>query len=128
MAAIAISCGTPPATGSSLVLDGDEPIALSPDFVIIPTPGHTRGHCVLLYQRRFLFTGDHLWWNRMDQRLGASAQFCWYSWAEQIRSMAKLQDFTFEWVVPGHGQRVQLTPERMQAELAALVERMRTGA
>ncbi len=114
--------------GAELVLDGDEPIALSPDFVIIPTPGHTRGHCVLLYQRRFLFTGDHLWWNRMDQRLGASAQFCWYSWAEQIRSMAKLQDFTFEWVVPGHGQRVQLTPERMQAELAALVERMRTGA
>lgn len=91
---------------------------------MIPTPGHTRGHCVLLYKNRFLFTGDHLWWSRVHRRLAASKQVCWYSWSEQTKSMAKLQDFAFEWVLPGHGQRVKLSPDMMQQELAALVNRM----
>jgi glyoxylase-like metal-dependent hydrolase (beta-lactamase superfamily II)/ferredoxin len=113
---------------AEVVLEGDEPVTLSPEIVVIPTPGHTRGHCVLQYQQRFLFTGDHLWWDRTEQRLGASAEFCWYSWAEQTQSMAKLLDFTFAWVLPGHGQRIKHAPERMQAELAALVQRMRASA
>jgi glyoxylase-like metal-dependent hydrolase (beta-lactamase superfamily II)/ferredoxin len=109
---------------AEMVLTGDVPLSLSQDFVIIPTPGHTRGHCVLLYKQRFLFSGDHLWWERGQQRLGASRAYCWYSWAEQTTSMAKLRHFTFEWVLPGHGQRIKLAPARMQEELAALVERM----
>jgi hypothetical protein len=40
--------------------------------------------------------------------------------------MAKLLDYRFEWVLPGHGQRVQLAPEEMRRQLAALVQRMRT--
>ena len=55
--------------GAEVVLDGFEPRELAPGFLAIPTPGHTAGHCVLLYQGRFLFTGDHLWWDRDDQRL-----------------------------------------------------------
>src|SRR6476469_9181529 len=31
-------------------LAGDEPVALADDLVAIPTPGHTRGHAVLLYR------------------------------------------------------------------------------
>jgi glyoxylase-like metal-dependent hydrolase (beta-lactamase superfamily II) len=42
------------------VIDGRAPGELASEFTIIPTPGHTRGHCVLLYKGRFLFTGDHL--------------------------------------------------------------------
>jgi ferredoxin len=34
------------------VLEGDESIELVPGFVAIPTPGHTRGHLVLLHDRR----------------------------------------------------------------------------
>lgn len=109
------------------VLTGVEPVALAPEFTIIPTPGHTRGHCVLLYQQRFLFSGDHLWWDRGQRRLSASRAYCWYSWAEQTKSMARLRHFTFEWVLPGHGQRIKLAPERMQEELAALVERMQAA-
>src|SRR5262249_51431242 len=30
-------------------LDGVEPISLDPDLLVIPVPGHTRGHAVLLY-------------------------------------------------------------------------------
>jgi glyoxylase-like metal-dependent hydrolase (beta-lactamase superfamily II)/ferredoxin len=109
---------------AELVLDGTEPVELSSEFVIIPTPGHTRGHCVLLYKRRFLFTGDHLWWSRVQGRLSASKEYCWYSWSEQAQSMTKLQHFTFEWVLPGHGERIKLAPKVMRKELVALIERM----
>jgi glyoxylase-like metal-dependent hydrolase (beta-lactamase superfamily II)/ferredoxin len=113
---------------AEIVLEGHEPVELSPEFTIVPTPGHTRGHCVLLYKNRFLFTGDHLWWSRVQQRLDASKEYCWYSWTEQARSMAKLRDFTFAWVLPGHGQRIKHSPEAMQQELTRLVDRMRLPA
>ena len=82
---------------------GTEPEPLAPDLLAIPTPGHTRGHAVLLYRDRYLFTGDHLAWSRRRGRLVAFRDACWYSWADQIRSMERLLDFSFEWVLPGHG-------------------------
>jgi glyoxylase-like metal-dependent hydrolase (beta-lactamase superfamily II)/ferredoxin len=113
---------------AEIILDGDEPRPLGPEFLIIPTPGHTRGHCVLLYKQRFLFSGDHLWWNRTQQRLGASKEYCWYSWPQQIQSMAQLQRYAFEWVMPGHGQRIKLSAAVMRQALADMVARMRTAA
>src|SRR5579871_4937332 len=94
--------------GAEVVLDGDASIELAPGFRAIVTPGHTRGHCVLLVRERFLFTGDHLWWDRDEHRLGASRDYCWYSWPMQVESMRRLSEFRFEWVLPGHGQRVHL--------------------
>jgi glyoxylase-like metal-dependent hydrolase (beta-lactamase superfamily II)/ferredoxin len=105
------------------VIEGCDPVALAPGFLAIPTPGHTRGHMVLLYRGRFLFTGDHLAWNREDQRLSASRDYCWYSWRDQVESLAKLQRYPFEWVLPGHGQRVRLGLEEMCREMARLVDR-----
>jgi glyoxylase-like metal-dependent hydrolase (beta-lactamase superfamily II)/ferredoxin len=113
--------------GAELVLDGDEPTRLGPDFVAIPTPGHTAGHLCLLFADRFLFTGDHLDCDRDEERLAASEDYCWYSWPEQAESMRRLADFSFEWVLPGHGQRVRLPRERMRAEVLGLVERMTAG-
>jgi glyoxylase-like metal-dependent hydrolase (beta-lactamase superfamily II)/ferredoxin len=110
---------------AEVVLDGFEPVKLADDLLAIPTPGHTAGHCVLLFRERFLFTGDHLWWDRDRQRLGASRSYCWHSWDEQIESMQRLKAFRFEWVLPGHGQRVHLPADEMQAKLRELVERMR---
>lgn len=112
---------------AEIVIEGHDPVPLLPEFLIIPTPGHTRGHCVLLYKNRFLFTGDHLWWSRARQRLSASRSVCWYSWSEQTKSMVKLRNFAFEWVLPGHGQRVKLSADVMQQELVALVDRMRVA-
>lgn len=109
---------------AEVVLDGAEPVRLDPDFVAIPTPGHTAGHCVLLYRDRFLFTGDHLWWDRDERRLGASRSYCWHSWSEQTESMARLLDYRFDWVLPGHGQRVNLPATEMRRQLSELVERM----
>ena len=109
---------------AEMVLEGEEPQELAPGFLAIPTPGHTQGHCLLLYKKRFLFSGDHLWWSRVERRLSASRRVCWDSWSDQTRSMEKLRDYPFEWVLPGHGQRVKLTPAQIRKELAALVKRM----
>ncbi|MGH9720762.1 MAG: MBL fold metallo-hydrolase [Bryobacteraceae bacterium] len=110
------------------VIDGIEPVMLAPDFVAIPAPGHTRGHCVLLYRNRFLFTGDHLWWSRERRRLNAGRSVCWYSWPKQAASMASLRNYSFEWVLPGHGGRVRQSPDKMRAQLDGLIAEMKAVA
>jgi len=111
--------------GSERVLEGAGPWELAPGFLAIATPGHTRGHCVLLFQERMLFTGDHLDWDRDENRLAASQDYCWYSWSQQIESMRRLADYRFSWVLPGHGQRVHLPANEMQAQMLRLVESMK---
>jgi len=110
---------------SEIVLDGERHGELAADFLAIPTPGHTQGHCVLLYAGRFLFTGDHLAWSRHQRRLTAHRDYCWYSWPRQVESMARLAEHSFEWVLPGHGQRVHLPREQMRRQMTDLVARMR---
>jgi glyoxylase-like metal-dependent hydrolase (beta-lactamase superfamily II)/ferredoxin len=107
------------------VLDGEDPVELAPGFLAIPTPGHTKGHCVLLVNQRFLFTGDHLDWDRDMQQLSASEDYCWYSWPKQAESMQRLAQFSFEWVLPGHGQRVHLPAGEMHDQIARLAAAMR---
>jgi len=106
------------------VIDGFDPVELAPGFLAIPTPGHTAGHIVLLYANRYLFTGDHLAWDRDDERLIAFHDYCWHSWPQQVRSLARLLDYQFDWVLPGHGQRVHLPAQGMHRELQTLVERI----
>ena len=110
---------------AEVVLDGDVPQELQSGFIAIPTPGHTAGHMVLLVDNRYLFTGDHLDFDRDHRRLAASRNYCWYSWPQQIESMQRLIDYDFAWILPGHGQRVQLPPDTMKNELRKLVERMK---
>ncbi|MDQ2870614.1 MAG: MBL fold metallo-hydrolase [Acidobacteriota bacterium] len=86
------------------LLSGEDPAPLADDLLAIPTPGHTRGHTVLLYREKYLFTGDHLAWSKRRNGLIAFRDACWYSWKEQTRSMERLLDYAFEWVLPGHGQ------------------------
>lgn len=105
---------------------GSDPIRLDDDLLMIPTPGHTKGHSVFLYRDRFLFTGDHLAWDPDDEVLYAFRGACWYSWSEQIQSMERLLDYRFEWVLPGHGRPVHLPAQRMHAELERCVAWMKT--
>jgi glyoxylase-like metal-dependent hydrolase (beta-lactamase superfamily II)/ferredoxin len=113
--------------GAERVLDGFEPVELAPGFVAIPTPGHTRGHCALLYRNEFLFTGDHVWWSRRRGRLTASRDVCWYSWREQVDSVRLLERYSFEWVLPGHGERAYFPREEMRAQLGKLVAAVRAA-
>ena len=110
--------------GSEVILEGNEPQELAPGFVAIPTPGHTSGHCVLLVQDRYLFTGDHLHFDRDGKKLDAYRDYCWHSWPKQTASMRRLLDYRFEWVLPGHGQSVHLAEDEMRRQLVELTERM----
>ena len=66
------------------------------------------------------FTGDHLDWDRDTKELAASEDYCWYSWQEQAESMERLAAYRFEWVLPGHGQRVHLPAADMRQQILHL--------
>ena len=75
--------------GVEHVVRGEESVRLDEDLLVIPTPGHTRGHSVLLYRDKYLFTGDHLAWSPVRRTLTAFRTACWYSGPE-TRSMERL--------------------------------------
>jgi glyoxylase-like metal-dependent hydrolase (beta-lactamase superfamily II)/ferredoxin len=100
------------------VLDGEDPIPLEHDLLIIPVPGHTLGSCCLLVQGRYLFTGDHLAYSATLDHLYAFRSSCWYDWDALKRSMGRLADHPFEWVLPGHGRRAHYPGSRMAEEMA----------
>lgn len=112
--------------GVETVVNGDAPIQIDPELIAIPVPGHTRGHMVLLYGDEFLFTGDHLAWSPKRKTLIAFRDACWYSWTAQIKSMEKLRDYDFRWVLPGHGRIHQDSPENMRLHLERCIEWMKT--
>jgi glyoxylase-like metal-dependent hydrolase (beta-lactamase superfamily II)/ferredoxin len=112
--------------GIEQVLRGAEPGRLDQDLIAIPVPGHTRGHIVMLYRNKFLFTGDHLAWSPNRETLTAFRNACWYSWPEQIRSMERLRDYVFEWVLPGHGRIHHDSARNMRAHLERCIEWMKT--
>jgi len=111
--------------GVERIVEGLEEIRLDDDLRVIPTPGHTRGHMVLLYKNKYLFTGDHLAWSPERQTLTAFRSACWYSWPEQTRSMQRLLDYSFEWVLPGHGRIHGDTATAMREHLRGCIEWMK---
>jgi glyoxylase-like metal-dependent hydrolase (beta-lactamase superfamily II)/ferredoxin len=106
------------------LLDGGEPARLDKDLLAIPVPGHTRGHVVFLYRDKFLFTGDHLAWSDNRRGLIAFRDVSWYSWREQTKSMKRLLDYSFEWVLPGHGRRAHMPANVMHERLVDCVRWM----
>jgi len=112
--------------GVERIIDDEEPVPLDDDLVIIPTPGHTRGHVVFLYREKFLFTGDHLAWSPARETLTAFPSVAWYSWSKQTESMTKLAPFDFQWVLPGHGSMHHDTNENMRYHLQSCIDWMKT--
>jgi glyoxylase-like metal-dependent hydrolase (beta-lactamase superfamily II) len=111
------------------LLRGEAPATIAPGVVAIPVPGHTRGSVVFAVDGRWLFTGDSLAWSHDRQDLVAFRGACWYSWAAQTRSLARLADTTsFSWVLPGHGARISLGAGDAHRRLLRLVDRMRAAA
>jgi glyoxylase-like metal-dependent hydrolase (beta-lactamase superfamily II)/ferredoxin len=106
-------------------LRGVDPVRLDADLTVVPVPGHTRGSVALLHRDEHLFSGDHAWYEPVPGQLHASRSVCWFSWAEQTRSMERLAELSFQWILPGHGRRWRASSrEIMRAEVRALAERM----
>jgi glyoxylase-like metal-dependent hydrolase (beta-lactamase superfamily II) len=112
--------------GIEHVIQGEAAFQWDDDLQVIPTPGHTKGSMVLLYKNKFLFTGDHLAWSPARETLTAFRSVAWYSWPEQTRSMQRLLDYRFEWVLPGHGRIHHDSPESMQAHLQQCIAWMKS--
>jgi glyoxylase-like metal-dependent hydrolase (beta-lactamase superfamily II)/ferredoxin len=106
-------------------IEGRDPVGLADDLLVIPTPGHTAGSQALLHRDQFLFTGDHVWWNPEEGRLSASRRYNWHSWSEQRRSMERLLNHRFEWILPGHGARHHAPASEMKRLVQDLVARMK---
>ena len=111
--------------GIERVISGEETARLDADLELIPTPGHTRGHQVLLYRDQFLFTGDHLAWSPERKTLTAFRDHCWFSWPVQTRSMERLLAYSFEWVLPGHGRIGHAPASEMRGHLDRCVAWMK---
>jgi glyoxylase-like metal-dependent hydrolase (beta-lactamase superfamily II) len=108
------------------ILRGREPRSLAAGLVAIPVPGHTEGSVAYLLEETCLFTGDTLSWDFETDDLRASRAVCWWSWPEQLASLARLLGHRFEWVFAGHGGSHRLPADDMAARLRAL--RRRCGA
>ena len=112
--------------GVERIITGDLETQIDPDIVAIPTPGHTRGHMVFLYRNKFLFTGDHLAWSPTRKSLTAFRSVAWYSWPKQTQSMARLLNYNFEWVLPGHGNLHHDSIQNMRYHLQSCIDWMKT--
>ena len=107
---------------SEWIITGEDPVHAEPGFECIPVPGHTKGCLALLYKNRFLFSGDHMWWDRELQQLGTPQNLVWNS-AQLERSVRKLLSYSFEWVLPGHGERIQMSTGQMKSAIEQLLKR-----
>lgn len=116
-------------------LTGEGPWALpgggSKDIELVFTPGHTSGHVCLYYAPdRVMFTGDHLSADYDDPEAAyIFTDFCWHSVPMQVESVAKLLQYDFLHVLPGHGRRLHLrdAAHRLRA-ITNLVEHHRAAA
>ncbi len=104
------------------IVDGIDRILLTDGFQAIPVPGHTPGSMALHYREKFLFTGDHLWWNPQMQSFEAPKRLIWRA-RVLMASLEKLLSYRFEWVLAGHGDRVKLSAEEMRDQLIAMLGR-----
>ena len=82
----------------------------SPDLLVIPVPGHTRGSTALLHGD-VLFSGDHLWAaDRSGLDAGARRLLVLVAGAAALDGAARR--LRFEWVLPGHGRRIRAAAAR----------------
>ena len=101
-----------PSDQGPVALDGN-PIPLEAladaEIALLPQPGHTAGGFCLLYRGRYLFTGDHLSYNRLRGHLVGHRMQCWQDWerltaaVDELAGWARAGHLRFVWVLPGHG-------------------------
>jgi ferredoxin len=107
------------------LMEGTEPFSIDDEITVIPVPGHTKGSVCYLYKEKFLFTGDHLAFSKRLNHLYAFKTACWYNFDIQIKSMEKLLDFDFEYVLPGHGHPFKASKFEMKESLKKCIDWMK---
>ncbi|KAK6234255.1 hypothetical protein QUC31_006661 [Theobroma cacao] len=93
-------------TDVEIKLEGTGPWSLGEDIMLIHTPGHTEGSVCLLYKSvKVLFTGDHLLMRESGLDIMEIYNKC--SVPAQLNSVEKLLELEFNWIIPGHGRRIE---------------------
>ena len=110
------------------VIEGGDPVALEPDLLVLPTPGHTAGSACLLARDTFLFSGDHLAWSLRRGQIIGFRDACWHDWSQVVQSTRGLLARRFAWLLPGHGRRCHFAPDEMTRQLQRCVEWMEHGS
>jgi glyoxylase-like metal-dependent hydrolase (beta-lactamase superfamily II) len=98
-------------------IEGTEPVELAPGATIIPVPGHTAGSCCLLVDGQYLFSGDHAAFDPARGHVYAFRDACWYDWRELARSMRRLAEYDFEFLLPGHGHPCRFEKSEMRVQV-----------
>ncbi|MEM7308976.1 MAG: MBL fold metallo-hydrolase [Planctomycetota bacterium] len=99
------------------IVEGDAPVRLADDLVVLPTPGHTEGSACLLHADTHLFSGDHVAWSARLGHVYAFRTACWFDWDVQIESMRRLARERFTWILPGHGRRCSFEADEMREQM-----------
>lgn len=81
------------------------------DIEIIPTPGHTPGHVCLLYED-VLLAGDLL--RNSKGQLKPLTSFMNDDETALRKSIDKIDQFSFKWVCPAHGEPIKIDNKRKQ--------------
>lgn len=106
------------------VLHETETYEYQPEFMLVPTPGHTEGHMMMLYKQKYLFSGNSLFYDEEFSRLDVCNPLATrYSFEEQTMSLEKLLVLDFEWLLPSRGQRVHLEKSEMKNQLQEAIDR-----
>lgn len=103
------------------IVDGKENIQATSDFTLIPVPGHTEGCLALLYMNRYLFSGDHLWWDPHQKLLETPSNLIWDT-TQLLESLSRLSEVNFEWVLHGHGHQGHFDALTIQNHLKSLIK------
>jgi len=109
---------------AEIVLVGDQEQILADDanFLAVPAPGHTEGHCMLLYADRFLFSGDAMEVSG-DELIVGPAEWTWQSAELNIESVRRLASMTLSCLLPDHGESLQLDSAALKTRILAAAER-----
>lgn len=108
------------------VLRGTDPVQIAEGVTAFPLPGHTEGSVLFLADERYCFSGDSFYWSRTTADIEVADSVTWYSISELAASLARTADLLrFEWLLPGHGDRRQLTADDMARRMRRLTARTR---
>jgi glyoxylase-like metal-dependent hydrolase (beta-lactamase superfamily II) len=108
------------------VLRGIDPAEVAPGVVAHPLPGHTEGSVLYVADDEYCFSGDSIYWSRTTGDIEVAENVTWYSITELAASLTRSAGrLSFEWLLPGHGDRKRLPAPDMTRRLAELATRTR---
>jgi glyoxylase-like metal-dependent hydrolase (beta-lactamase superfamily II) len=113
---------------TEVVLVGVQERAFGDDnkFVAMPAPGHTEGHCMLLYDGQFLFCGDSVSVSGDELTVGP-AEWTWQNVELNIESVRRLASLTLSGLLPDHGKVLQADSAEIRKRILAGVEKARSA-